>query len=171
MGSVSSGRESPAPNETSHARTAGAFVGRGTELEELEAGLADALSGRGRLFLLGGEPGIGKSRLADEFGGEADRRGAKVLWGRCWEAGGAPAYWPWVQTLRSYIRDCEPQALERQLGGGTPDLVHLFPELRRIVSDLPETSSKGVSRWPRFGPRWQPALGVRQPVEGAAVSC
>jgi tetratricopeptide (TPR) repeat protein len=150
MGSVSSGRESPAPNETSHGRTAAAFVGRGTELEELEAGLADALSGRGRLFLIGGEPGIGKSRLADELGDEADRRGAKVLWGRCWEAGGAPAYWPWVQILRSYIRDCDPQALERQLGGGTPDLVHLFPELRRIVSDLPEPSSLGETEAARF---------------------
>jgi tetratricopeptide (TPR) repeat protein len=150
MGSVSSGRESPLPSESSHARTAGAFVGREVELEELQAGLEDALSGRGRLFLLGGEPGIGKSRLADELSDQAVRRGAKVLWGRCWEAGGAPAYWPWVQTLRSYFRDCDPQVLHGQLGGGASDLMPLFPELRQIVIDLPEPSGPADSEAGRF---------------------
>ena len=150
MGSVSSGRESPPPGETSHALTGGMFVGRASELEELKSGLEDSLSGRGRLFLLGGEPGIGKSRLADELSGEAVRRDAKVLWGRCWEAGGAPAYWPWVQTLRSYFRDADQQDLRRQLGGGASDLVYLFPELRPIVTDLPEPSSPGETEAARF---------------------
>jgi DNA-binding SARP family transcriptional activator len=79
----------------------GAFVGREAELEELHAGLEDALAGRGRLFLVVGEPGIGKSRLAEELMRRARARGARVLVGRCWEAGGAPAYWPWVQSLRA----------------------------------------------------------------------
>ena len=57
----------------------------------------------GRLILLAGEPGIGKSRLAEELVSQARGRGARVLVGRCWEAGGAPAYWPWVQSLRGYI--------------------------------------------------------------------
>ena len=150
MGSVSSGREPRATSETSRARTSGVFVGRESELEELEAGLEDALSGRGRLFLLGGEPGIGKSRLADELGREASRRGAKVLWGRSWEAGGAPAYWPWVQSLRSYFRDCDPPTLGRQLGGGASDLVQLFPELREILTDLPEPSDLTDPEGARF---------------------
>src|SRR5204862_20944 len=46
-----------------------------------------------------GEPGAGKSRLADELGRQAAERGARVVVGRCWEAGGAPPYWPWVQAL------------------------------------------------------------------------
>ena len=54
-----------------------------------------------RPVLLAGEPGIGKSRLAEELATRARDRGARVLVGRCWEAGGAPAYWPWVQALRS----------------------------------------------------------------------
>ncbi|MDP9300081.1 MAG: AAA family ATPase [Actinomycetota bacterium] len=105
-------------------------------MRELEAGLEDALSGRGRLFLIGGEPGIGKSRLADELATLAKERGARVLWGRCWEAGGAPAYWPWVQSIRSYMRDCDPETLVAQLGGGASDLAQVFPELREIITDL-----------------------------------
>src|SRR6266516_2781422 len=104
------------------ARTAGVFVGRERELRELEAGLEDALSGRGRLFLIGGEPGIGKSRLADELATLAKERGARVLWGRCWEAGGAPAYWPWIQALRAYVREQHPDTLLVQFGSRAPDI-------------------------------------------------
>jgi DNA-binding SARP family transcriptional activator len=60
------------------------FVGRDRELAELVAGLDGALSGRGRLVLLAGEPGIGKSRLADALMEEARSRGAEVLVGRSW---------------------------------------------------------------------------------------
>ena len=84
---------------------AGVFVGRTGELSELLAGLDDAFSRRGRLYLLDGEPGIGKSRLAEELAERARRRGGRVLFGRCWEGGGAPAYWPWTQALRAYVRD------------------------------------------------------------------
>jgi DNA-binding SARP family transcriptional activator/tetratricopeptide (TPR) repeat protein len=113
------------------------FVGRESELEQLSAGLGDAVAGRGRLFLLVGEPGIGKSWLADELIGRARVRGARVLVGRCWEAGGAPAYWPWVQSLRAYIRETTPATLRQQLGAGAADLVHLLPELRELLPDLP----------------------------------
>ncbi|HEY3263789.1 MAG TPA: AAA family ATPase [Actinomycetota bacterium] len=67
----------------------GVFVGRERELAELVASLDEAFGGRGRLVLLSGEPGIGKRRLADELAGRAASRGLRVLWGRCWEAGGA----------------------------------------------------------------------------------
>ena len=53
-----------------------------------------------------------------------------MLVGRCWEAGGAPAYWPWVQSLRAYVRGAEPDALRAQLGPGAIDLAQLLPELR-----------------------------------------
>src|ERR1700736_4655419 len=81
------------------------FVGRERELAELRAALDAANAGRGRLFLLSGEPGIGKTRLAEELALEATSRGMRAVWGRCWEGGGAPAYWPWVQILRSLILD------------------------------------------------------------------
>ncbi|PWU25180.1 MAG: hypothetical protein C5B48_02610 [Candidatus Rokuibacteriota bacterium] len=114
------------------------FVGRERELEVLLSGFAETLASRGRLILLVGEPGIGKSRLADELAARARARGAGVLVGRCWEAGGAPAYWPWVQSLRVLIRETDPETLRAQLGAGAPDLAQLLPELRHLFPDLPE---------------------------------
>jgi DNA-binding SARP family transcriptional activator len=116
----------------------GSFVGRDAELSKLVAGLEDVLAGRGRLFLLAGEPGIGKSRLAEEITGRARSRGADVLVGRCWEAGGAPAYWPWVQALRGYLGLADPDALRRHLGAVGADLAQLLPELRELYPELPE---------------------------------
>ena len=77
-----------------------AFVGRRRELAEICAGIDGALAARGCLFTISGEPGVGKSRLAHEAAAYAVAKGQRVLWGRCWEHGGAPAYWPWVQVLR-----------------------------------------------------------------------
>lgn len=116
----------------------GPFVGRERELRELLDGLGDAFAGHGRLFLLVGEPGIGKSWLADEVLAHARARGARVLVGRCWEAGGAPAYWPWVQSLRACLRSTAPETLREQLGDGGPVLALLLPELRELFADLPE---------------------------------
>ncbi len=59
-------------------------------------------SGEGGIILVGGEPGIGKTRLAQESARAATQFMLKVLWGRCWEGSGAPAFWPWIQVLRGY---------------------------------------------------------------------
>ena len=77
------------------------FVGRQREMAELTASLEEAVSGHGRLFMLGGEPGIDKTRITQELASYAENRGAKVFWGRCYEEEGAPPYWPWVQAMRS----------------------------------------------------------------------
>ena len=118
-------------------RTVGApFVGREAELAALVAGLDDSFAGRGRLFLLVGEPGIGKSRVADELLAIARDRGAGVLVGRAWEAGGAPAYWPWVQALRGFVGESEPAALRPQLGDRAADLTQLLPELGALFPEI-----------------------------------
>jgi DNA-binding SARP family transcriptional activator len=119
----------------------GAFVGREAELAALLGGLEDAIADHGGLVLLVGEPGAGKSRLAEETIAQARARGVEVLVGHCWEAGGAPAYWPWVQSLRAYVRDADPSALREQLGGGAADLAQILPELRQTFRDLPELPS------------------------------
>src|SRR5512133_1440162 len=75
------------------------FEGRDDELALLEAGLDDALAGRGRLFVVVGDAAKGKTRLADELASSAKQRGTRILWGRGWAGGGAPDYWPWTQAL------------------------------------------------------------------------
>ena len=117
------------------------FVGRELELKRLDAALDDVLGGQGRLVLLAGEPGIGKSRLSEELLGRARASGAQVLVGRCWEAGGAPAYWPWVQALGACFRATDPQELRAQLGPGAADLAQLFPELRGLFPDLQQSAA------------------------------
>jgi predicted ATPase len=92
------------------------------------------------LFLIAGEPGIGKSRLADEATSLAEARGARVCWGRCWEAGGAPAYWPWVQALREYIHTADDQRV-RELEPGAADIAQMLPELHELFPDLPPPPS------------------------------
>ena len=119
----------------------GPFVGRERELVELTAGLDDAFAAHGRLFLLVGEPGIGKSALAEELIALARARGARVLVGRCWEAGGAPAYWPWVESLRGYVRERDPAALRSELGSGAADLAQIVPELGDLFDELPQPTS------------------------------
>jgi DNA-binding SARP family transcriptional activator len=117
------------------------FVGRRKELSALLSSLEHALAGNGGVFLLTGDAGIGKSRLLDEFARHSREGGARVLWGRCWEAGGAPAYWPWVQPLRSYVRERDRDALERELGPHRAELATILPDLREPLPDSPASST------------------------------
>jgi len=80
------------------------FVGRADELRDLRAASRAAARGSGGLWLVTGEAGIGKSRLLEEIAADAQSEGVSSHWGRCWESGGAPAYWPWIQILRSLVR-------------------------------------------------------------------
>jgi predicted ATPase len=105
-------------------------LGRDEQLRQLRAGLDAAFNGQGALFTIGGEAGIGKSRLADELARDARRRGARVVWGRCWEAGGAPACWPWVQVLRPLLNDVGTVDLRSFRGAGGRSLLALIPEER-----------------------------------------
>ena len=91
----------PAPRPAAPGRRAATpVVGRDQELALLEAGLEDALAGRGRLFVVAGGAGSGKTRLGDEIASRAKAGGARILWGRGWGGGGAPRFWPWIQALR-----------------------------------------------------------------------
>ncbi len=77
------------------------FVGREREVLVLEQALSDAFAADARLVVLTGEPGIGKTRLAEELARRAEARGFTVVWGRSWEGEGTPAYFPWRQALRA----------------------------------------------------------------------
>jgi DNA-binding SARP family transcriptional activator len=109
-------------------RAAEPLVGRDEELALLEAGLEDALAGRGRLFVVVGPPGAGKTHLADELASRAKARGTSILWGRGWDGGGAPPYWPWQQA----IRDAGSELPQRD-GDGTEDRFRFFDAVTELL--------------------------------------
>ena len=114
----------------------GVFVGRQREMGELKACLEDSLAGRGRLVTLVGEPGIGKTRTAQELATYAGLRGARVLWGRSYEEQGVPPYWPWVQAIRSHVRERDPEQLRSEMGSGAADIAEVVSDVRERLPDL-----------------------------------
>jgi hypothetical protein len=147
-----------------------ALIGRGDEIATLRASLEDAAAGRGSLLLASGEPGIGKTRLLEEAArlaasfasGEVElgstepiaggsepvrgfrgQRGFAVAWGRAWEAGGAPEYWPWIQILRTLQRVVggEVGRLAVELAGGGSSESDRFALFDRVVGALGDAAA------------------------------
>jgi DNA-binding CsgD family transcriptional regulator len=127
-------------------------LGREAELALLGGGLADAQRGRGRLFLLRGEAGIGKTRLAQELAARASSANGQVLWGRCSEQEGAPAFWPWIQVLRSCVEGMDAVHLREALGLGASWIAAIVPEIRQKLRNAgpPADSVSEASRFRLF---------------------
>ena len=124
----------PSPPPLSH----GVFVGRDVEVDQLRQALADASAGRGRLVLVSGEPGIGKTSIARELTDQAQAAGMAVLWGRVWEADGAPPFWPWVRILRSWVQTRTPEQLGQVLGADAAVIAQLVPQIAERLPGLAE---------------------------------
>ena len=116
------------------------FIGRRRELNEMLNALERTAAGRTHLFLLAGEAGIGKTRLAEEFASRAEEAGARVMMGRCKEAEGTPPFWPWVQAIRSYCLQSSDEDV-RSLASKGPEVARILPELRDRFPDLPDPAS------------------------------
>jgi DNA-binding winged helix-turn-helix (wHTH) protein/tetratricopeptide (TPR) repeat protein len=115
----------------------GSFVGREYERSELRGALANAASGSGRICLISGEAGIGKTRLCGEIAREAQEKGLAVLVGQCSEQEAVP-YLPFVEILERWVdRWDTPDDLRRAIGEEAPELGRLLPKLMRIIPDLP----------------------------------
>lgn len=136
---IETGESEPAPEDPGLDRLgSGVFVGRSDETHELRSRLDEAVSGRGRLVMLAGESGIGKTRVATEVATYAGLRGAQVLWGRCYEGEGAPVYWPWVQVIRAYVHERDEDQLVSDMGVGAADIAQVVTEVRERLPGLPE---------------------------------
>jgi DNA-binding SARP family transcriptional activator len=123
--------ESPPPVPAPLARSdRSAFVGRRDELEWLRGQWRRARAGEIRTVLVGGEAGIGKSRLAAEFAAAAAVEGAAVLFGHTDEDPIVP-FQPFVEALRRHVADTPLDELNAVLGPATSDLARLLPELQR----------------------------------------
>jgi len=112
------------------------LLGRGHELAVLEGGLDDLSAGRGALYLIVGEPGIGKTRLADEAARAAAARSVPVRWGRAWEVGGAPPFWPFIQVLRGLGEELPASRDRFELFDRVVQTIHRAAPLVLVLDDL-----------------------------------
>ncbi|HSF17503.1 MAG TPA: protein kinase [Vicinamibacteria bacterium] len=113
------------------------LVGRDSERTELDRMLDDTLEGRGGLVLLGGEPGVGKTRLAEEVLAAGRGRGLLGLTGHAYEEDGAP-FITAAEILEELCRLVDSTTLRRALGDTASEIARLLPDLRRRFSDIPE---------------------------------
>jgi tetratricopeptide (TPR) repeat protein len=87
--------------------------------------------------MIGGEPGVGKTRLAEELMAEARQRNMTALIGHCYEMEGAPPYIPFVEMVEAGARLFPQEAMREALGESAPEVAKLMPELRRLFPDIP----------------------------------
>ena len=114
----------------------GRFVGRREEMDLLKESLESSLSGKTSLAFLAGEPGIGKTRLADEFKVYASLRGAYVLAGHCYEGESSIPYRPFVEAFRQYARARPDADLHSDMAAGAPEIAMLVPEIGQRFPDI-----------------------------------
>ena len=119
----------------------GVFIGREQETKELRVALNDTLAGKGRLFMLVGEPGSGKTRMAEQLATYANLCNAQVLMGGCYEGEGAPAFWPWLQIIRCFAQDIDGERLASMMGPGAADIAQVVSEIRDRLPTLPPPPS------------------------------
>src|SRR5687768_11934508 len=116
------------------------LFGREGELAVLLRALDDSERGTARVVWIGGEPGIGKTRLAEELGATAATRHATVAWARCVEAETAPPYWPWAEGIRALLQTVTLEELRLP--------VSCLARITALVPDLvpgPATSNRSLA--------------------------
>ena len=119
--------------------------------------------------MVAGEPGVGKTALADGAGAEAVASGALVLWGRAWDGGGAPAFWPWLRILRRLASERDVAALAAGLGPEAAGrLARLIPDLG-IETD-PDSAAAGQEQGESDAARFQLFDAVTSLLRAAAVA-
>ncbi len=117
------------------------FAGRHDELERLARRLEAAGSGSGGLVLLVGEPGIGKTRILEEFTARARSRGAQVVWGRCFEGELSRPFGPFAEAIVTYAKESDIELLRQEIGSFGGVVAKIAPELRERLPDLAEPAA------------------------------
>ena len=112
------------------------FVGRQSELGQLERTLEQAMRGRGGVVLIGGEPGVGKTRLAEEVAQRAQQKGMLSFTGHCYEMEAPIPYAPFVEILEATIETIPADILREVIGDSAPELARLAPQIKKMFPDV-----------------------------------
>jgi class 3 adenylate cyclase/tetratricopeptide (TPR) repeat protein len=113
------------------------LVERDAERAALRRAVDEALGGHGRLVLVAGEAGVGKSRLVAEVAAEADSRGMRVLTGHCVDSESAAPYLPFVEMIEEAVSNPRsPATLKEALSGVAPEIARIAPALRRLIPGI-----------------------------------
>ncbi|PYR27715.1 MAG: hypothetical protein DMF98_05070 [Acidobacteria bacterium] len=115
----------------------GTLVGREPEQAELLRTIQAAARGRGGLVVVGGEAGVGKSRLVEDALADARQLGCLALVGRCYEHAGTPPLVPWIEALEEAARLLPASVFRDVVGRTAPELARLVPEVHRLFPDVP----------------------------------
>jgi predicted ATPase len=107
------------------------LVGRDAEISTLEDALLSAMRGDGGVVIVGGEAGMGKTRLVTELTTRARRRGCVVVAGACSEAELSLPYLPFLEAIGNHLAREDLAALRDRLGSAAEDLAQLFPQMGR----------------------------------------
>ena len=117
------------------------FVGRAEELTVLRRCLEQSATGRGRIVVISGPPGIGKTRIGQELCRDAIKAGFVALNGACYDRADTVPFSPFVEILEAASRLwSKPEDLRDVLGDSAPELARLMPALRRAFPDIPQTA-------------------------------
>lgn len=120
--------------------TASILVGRNQEQARLREELAAAIDGGGRLVIVDGEAGIGKTTLARDLVQEATSRRVRILSGHCYDRMNAPPYGPWLELFESYEMEPSLPAPPASFAEGRLTRVSsqagLFNDVRRFLAEL-----------------------------------
>ena len=124
------------------------YVGRVAERARLAELWGQACEGSLRLALIGGEAGVGKTRLATYLALQVHREGSTVLYGRCDEDLGVP-FQPWAQALGDFVNEAPQPILDAYVERHGGDLARLVPALGDRLPELPPArqSDPGTERY------------------------
>jgi predicted ATPase len=118
------------PGEMGGRMASPTFVGRVEELQALESAGGRAADGEPAVVLVGGEAGVGKTRLVAELAARGAADGTRVLAGGCVPVGdGALPYAPIVEALRALLAELGAAAVRELVGPSWPELARLLPAL------------------------------------------
>jgi class 3 adenylate cyclase/tetratricopeptide (TPR) repeat protein len=115
----------------------GQLVGRGHESRQLQQHWANAQQASGQLVLLSGEPGVGKTRLAQDLIAHAQKSGATLLRGGCYEYEATTPYLPFVEAFREWAHRQSPEELRSALGATATEIARFAPEIESKLGALP----------------------------------